>query len=276
MLERCAVPSVCLFGNSDWAGLLPVARAARTKTPGAGDDAHVRFADGTDVFTLRTRARDAVTNEPLATVDVLSCSLVPVCAHRKKDWERCDTATPKGATDQRPGLAPDDARGFVSAPDEEHGVARGAVDLSEEGARLRSIQSALAAILHRFRGAENSVPPLWVTHAPPFGTVGDTCASGASVGSAAVRDAIEAWSPRLTLHGHIHERGDARRAVLRARALASRRRPRWCAPSGTTSRAKTRTAWCSARPTRSGACAACGSCDTLNSNRSTLNPSARE
>ena len=205
MLERCAVPSVCLFGNSDWAGLLPVARAARTKTPGAGDDAHVRFADGTDVFTLRTRARDAVTNEPLATVDVLSCSLVPVCAHRKKDWERCDTATPKGATDQRPGLAPDDARGFVSAPDEELGVARGTVDLSEEGARLRSIQSALAAILHRFRGAENSVPPLWVTHAPPFGTVGDTCASGASVGSAAVRDAIEAWSPRLTLHGHIHE-----------------------------------------------------------------------
>ena len=58
MLERCAVPSVCLFGNSAWAGLLPVARAARTKTPGAGDDAHVRFADGTDVFTLRTRARD--------------------------------------------------------------------------------------------------------------------------------------------------------------------------------------------------------------------------
>ena len=89
MLERCAVPSVCLFGNSDWAGLLPLARAARTREPKEGENAHVRFAEGLDVFTLRTRARDAVTREPLATVDVLSCSLVPVCGHRKKDWERC-------------------------------------------------------------------------------------------------------------------------------------------------------------------------------------------
>jgi len=40
MLERCAVPSVCLFGNSDWAGLLPARasgahenrRRARTRT----------------------------------------------------------------------------------------------------------------------------------------------------------------------------------------------------------------------------------------------------
>ena len=206
MLERCAVPSVCLFGNSDWAGLLPVARAALTKTPEAGDEAHVRFADGTDVFTLRTRARDAVTREPLATVDVLSCSLVPVCGHRKKDWERCDT---KSLTDTttRPGLAKRDAFGFVSAPGGD-GVARGAVDISEDGARLRSIQSALEETIDRRRAANENVPSLWVTHAPPLGTVGDTCAAGASVGSLAVRDAVAAWSPRVTLHGHIHESVD--------------------------------------------------------------------
>ena len=103
MLERCAVPSVCLFGNSDWAGLLPLARAARTRKEKEGEDAHVRFAEGLDVFTLRTRARDAVTREPLATVDVLSCSLVPVCVHRKKDWERCDTQR-LAETAARPGL----------------------------------------------------------------------------------------------------------------------------------------------------------------------------
>ena len=206
MLERCAVPSVCLFGNSDWAGLLPLARAALTKTPETGDDAHVRFADGTDVFTLRTRARDAVTREPLATVDVLSCSLVPVCGHRKKDWERCDTERLADTT-TRPAYARGDAFGFVSAPDGD-GIARGAVDVSEEGARQRSIQSALAATIDRRRAANKSVPPLWVTHAPPLGTVGDTCASGASVGSAAVRDAVKAWSPRVTLHGHIHESVD--------------------------------------------------------------------
>lgn len=205
MLERCAVPSVCLFGNSDWAGLLPLARAARTREPKEGENAHVRFAEGLDVFTLRTRARDAVTREPLATVDVLSCSLVPVCGHRKKDWERCDTRV-LAETAARPGLEfENDAFGFVSTTDGE-GVARGAVDVSEEGARLRSIQSALAALIEtRVVSRNKNVPPLWVTHAPPFRTVGDACAAGTNVGSVAVRDAIQRWSPRVTLHGHIHE-----------------------------------------------------------------------
>jgi len=80
------------------------------------------------------------------------------------------------------------------------------VDVSEEGARLSSIQSALAALIETQVVSRNkNVPPLWVTHAPPFRTVGDTCLAGTSVGSVAVRDAIETWSPRVTLHGHIHE-----------------------------------------------------------------------
>jgi Icc-related predicted phosphoesterase len=45
-----------------------------------------------------------------------------------------------------------------------------------------------------------------VTHSPPKGAV-DRSSSGASLGSEAVRDAIERFRPRLVVCGHIHESG---------------------------------------------------------------------
>jgi Icc-related predicted phosphoesterase len=45
-----------------------------------------------------------------------------------------------------------------------------------------------------------------VTHSPPKGAV-DRNSSGASLGSEAVRDAVERLRPRLVVCGHIHESG---------------------------------------------------------------------
>lgn len=46
---------------------------------------------------------------------------------------------------------------------------------------------------------------IFVPHAPPFGTRLDIIHSGIHVGSAAVRDAIEDFSPDVVICGHVHE-----------------------------------------------------------------------
>ena len=198
MLERCAVPSVCLFGNSDWAGLLCRERGGRLHPQTTPRSFRRRRGE---VFTIRSRARDAVTNEPLATVDVFACSLVPVCAHKKKDWERCDTRDV--ATDRGPPRSWTTSRIRLGSGR----LRRDAGDRAGDpggGARLRSIRVLWRRSFTGF-GAENSVPPLWVIHAPPRDTVADLCAGGDHVGSIAIRDAIRRWTPRTSLHGHIHE-----------------------------------------------------------------------
>lgn len=201
MLEQCKVPSVCLFGNSDWSGLLPEARAAR-KHLDDGTNAHVRFVEGEgDFWTVHTRAVDVSTGKPTSTCDILSLSLVPVCGHRKKDWERCDTINIYETTSRTGDIA---ASGFVSAPDGSSAV-RGAVEVSEQGAQVNSIETRLETIIHNLELKKISVPRLWITHAPPMNSIGDKCLSGDHVGSLAVREAIEKHVPSMTLHGHIHE-----------------------------------------------------------------------
>ncbi len=44
-----------------------------------------------------------------------------------------------------------------------------------------------------------------VTHAPPRDTALDKITSGAHVGSSSIRQLIESYVPRMSLHGHIHE-----------------------------------------------------------------------
>ncbi|WP_372570896.1 metallophosphoesterase family protein [Ruegeria jejuensis] len=48
-----------------------------------------------------------------------------------------------------------------------------------------------------------------ITHSPPKGT-GDVTSQGVSVGSTAVRDAIERLQPKLSVCGHIHDSWGAR------------------------------------------------------------------
>ncbi|MFA3917214.1 metallophosphoesterase family protein [Ruegeria hyattellae] len=53
-----------------------------------------------------------------------------------------------------------------------------------------------------------------ITHSPPKGT-GDVTSQGVSVGSTAVRDAIERLQPRLSVCGHIHDSWGARGRIGR-------------------------------------------------------------
>lgn len=46
---------------------------------------------------------------------------------------------------------------------------------------------------------------IFATHSPPFNTIADRIASGAHVGSHAIREAIQRCKPRACLCGHIHE-----------------------------------------------------------------------
>ena len=60
-------------------------------------------------------------------------------------------------------------------------------------------EDAATLLLDRCTGAD-----LLLTHSPPKG-LADRTATGASVGSAAIRAAIERLQPKLVLCGHIHE-----------------------------------------------------------------------
>jgi hypothetical protein len=83
------------------------------------------------------------------------------------------------------------------------------VAVSDQGAVENSIETHLEQLIERIQGKETekveSPVRIWVTHAPPANSVGDMVLSGDSVGSLAVRRAIESYSPAMTLHGHIHE-----------------------------------------------------------------------
>jgi Icc-related predicted phosphoesterase len=196
-LAACAVPSVCMFGNSDWAGLMPRCHAAAAPTGG-----HVRFVEGEgDFFTLRKRrsSADGDGGGGGGEARAMACSLVPICAHKKKDWERCDTRTLAHTLARRPFMDPE---GFGSGADGT-GAVRVAIPLTDAHAEAHSIEASLERLIRRAPGGV--APPFWFIHAPPRDTVGDLCDGKEHVGSIAVLEAIKRRGPRATLHGHIHE-----------------------------------------------------------------------
>ena len=90
----------------------------------------------------------------------------------------------------------------------EDGVALGLDDPNAIYTAERSSAEAptLAAQLERaYRRVPKGMPTMLVAHCPPRGTALDRIHGGKSVGSVAVRDAIERHRPMLSLHGHIHE-----------------------------------------------------------------------
>ena len=187
MLAAHPIPTVCLFGNSDWRGLWPRCdRAARQASERVGVPRRVRFVAGEgDLFTLETLARqqrkrqsDGGDNDnggapvPVATVDALSCSLVPLCAHKKKDWERCDTRDLRDTTCRAPHMEPS---GFAS--DEKKGVVRRVVPVTEEAAQNESIEAALERIVSRYqKGLEENGEKKEID-------IHDRCARGAGSGA---------------------------------------------------------------------------------------------
>ncbi|MDP5217506.1 metallophosphoesterase family protein [Ruegeria sp. 2205SS24-7] len=65
-------------------------------------------------------------------------------------------------------------------------------------------EAEAAELLDRCQSAD-----VLITHSPPKGT-GDVTSQGMSVGSTAVRDAIERLQPKLSVCGHIHDSWGAR------------------------------------------------------------------
>lgn len=163
-LAAHSIPTVCLFGNSDWRGLMSRChRAAKAASEAAGAPGRVRFVEGdVDFFTIETLARCGET--AVAAVDVFSCSLVPVCSHKKKDWERCDTRCLEDTTSRAPNMDPE---GFASAgvsacstasstaptevSDEDVQVVRHRLEVTEEAARDNSIEAALERLVVRWQ-----------------------------------------------------------------------------------------------------------------------------
>jgi uncharacterized protein len=74
-------------------------------------------------------------------------------------------------------------------------------------------EAAAAAIL-----APCTATDILITHSPPKG-VGDVTSDGVSVGSAAIRAAIERIQPRLALCGHIHDSWGAEGWIGAARVV---------------------------------------------------------
>lgn len=73
-------------------------------------------------------------------------------------------------------------------------------------------------------------PWIFVAHTPPFDTKLDRAFGGRSIGSRAVRAAIEKYSPFLSLHGHVRESpqvsGEAREVIGRTTAVNPGQTPR--------------------------------------------------
>ena len=85
-------------------------------------------------------------------------------------------------------------------------------DLSEDEA---------AGMLKSCRNAD-----ILVTHSPPKG-VGDVTSGGASVGSTAIRDAIERIGPQLAVCGHIHDSWGAEGTIGQTRVRNLGPVPNW-------------------------------------------------
>ena len=184
-------------GNSDWAGLMPRCHAAAAPTGG-----HVRFVEGEgDFFTLRKRrsSADGDGGGGGGEARAVACSLVPICAHKKKDWARCDTRTLAHTLARRPFMDPE---GFGSGADGA-GAVRVAIPLTDAHAEAHSIEASLERLIRRAPGGV--APPFWFIHAPPRDTVGDLCDGKEHVGAHRGPRGDKRRGPRATLHGHIHE-----------------------------------------------------------------------
>jgi uncharacterized protein len=85
------------------------------------------------------------------------------------------------------------------------------------------------ALLGRMGPADEApdiLPDILIVHSPPKG-VADRTSAGASVGSTAVRAAIERTRPRLVLCGHIHDSWGASGAVRDSRVHNLGPKPNW-------------------------------------------------
>lgn len=85
-------------------------------------------------------------------------------------------------------------------------------------------EAEAAALLDRMAPGEG--PDILVVHSPPKG-VADRTSAGASVGSTAIRAAVERARPRLVLCGHVHDSWGASGTIGDSRVHNLGPRPTW-------------------------------------------------
>ncbi|MDI6809021.1 MAG: metallophosphoesterase [Candidatus Eisenbacteria bacterium] len=109
---------------------------------------------------------------------------VPITPFRLKDWEKWD----KKLTGQE---------NFFGLRSTEDGIE----EISLEERKHEKLETDLLKI-------SGEIEPhdfIFVSHSPPYGTLLDLISPESHVGSQSIREFLEKHSPRLSLHGHIHE-----------------------------------------------------------------------
>ena len=119
-------------------------------------------------------------------VRVAGISWVPITPFKIKDWERWEDGEPESPT-RLDGLL---SRGGRMLPHAFDPAVR---------------QPTIAAALDELAALSPPADTLLVAHTPPRDTLCDVLASGAHVGSRALRRHVERHQPPLVLSGHIHE-----------------------------------------------------------------------
>ena len=118
---------------------------------------------------------------------IAGCSYVPVTPFGMKDFDRYD----------REGWEAPEAHG--------RGLTSRSGSLSPVSLETVRGWGTVAGDLERLAGLSDPSRTVYVLHSPPLESGLDVHRDGTPLGSAAVRDFIEARQPPLTLHGHIHE-----------------------------------------------------------------------
>ena len=132
----------------------------------------------------------------------LFLSPVPMCHHRKKDYELWDSRDIQVTLAREPDLS---LTGVVSCDDCSvrpftfDSQSRDFVNDDE------CIEGVLESAIARCKREHDCTPQLWFTHSPPARTCADRTARDGNAGSVAIRSLIEREQPYATFHGHIHE-----------------------------------------------------------------------
>jgi len=175
-LDQCSAANIRfmgMFGNDDFAILQPTWFDLVAASGSVAVDLTTQWHELGDGFWIR------------------GSSFVPDLPFGLKDWTLLD----------KRGDAPAPIeRGFIS----DRKRLRDIEDLAAFFADRPTIEEHLDTLVSEYPG-QRSDQAILVSHGPPFGMGLANLMSGEDVGSLALRELIDKWQPRLTLHGHIHE-----------------------------------------------------------------------
>lgn len=135
-------------------------------------------------------------------LEIVGYPYVPITPFEVKDLEKFDLSEPKENQRQEYNKRKRTNYNFRGIRSSQDGWSE--FEFRTEMETYDSIQRDLQSDIY----TNNSDRTIYVFHAPPTNTKLDQLEDGQHVGSFAVRNFIETYQPRLTLHGHIHETTD--------------------------------------------------------------------